>query len=242
MCKIKSFLLFIVVGSNVFGQSISVETYAFPKREEKASMNSEMLKFPVIKTGNSQIEELINRDLLNRVTAEESPGLSIEQTLFEWSEGIDYMSYNVTYLKNNLISFNIFIEGCGAYCSSRIDYFTYDTDTGRYITIDQIIDISTRFKAQVVAERNKQYEMQKKQLVKRFKSKEPHLQEDSFRMAINCFKNCTASFDLESFSLREDSLEIIDDCSFPHAIRSLQPDIQLHYKYENIKEVLKVKL
>lgn len=230
------------MASSIFGQGVFVETYAFTRREEKASVITETLKFPVIKTGSTEIDKLINGDLLDRFTGKEFSGLSTEQTLFEWSEGIEHMSFEITYLKNNLISFNIFFEGCGAYCTTRTDYFTYNITTGQHISIDQIIEVDTKFKAQVIAERNHHYEKQKEQIIKRYKSKEPYLEEDIFKMAINCINTCTASFNPQSFSLREDRLEIIDDCSFPHVIRSLQPYVQLQYKYENIKEVLKMKL
>ena len=212
-----------------------------PRTEKFSNIQSEKLKFPVIKTGNLQVDDAINRDLKNRFTNNEYPDLSTNSTLLKWSEGIIYLDFEVTYIKNGLISLNISAEGCGAYCTAWTDHFTYNYMTGQYVTIDQIVNTSGNFRTRVIADKDKQYEQQKKELKEMLLDKKSELDEDTYKWALEQYESCQKEFKLNSFALHADHIEIIERCYLPNAIKNLTPIIELKYKYADLKEDLKIK-
>lgn len=224
-----------------FGQEIFVDTLVIPRIEKFSSVQHEKLKFPVIKTGNSQLDKLINWDLKNRFTNNEYPELSTDSTLVKWSDGIIYLDFEVTYIQNGLISLNISAEGCGSYCTSWTDYFTYNYNTGQYVTIDQIIDTTGNFRNIVIADKNKQYEQQTSELKKGLTDMETGFDEETYDMVIEYYIDCSRSFHFNSFALHQDYLEIIENCWLPNVIKSMTPVIELKYKYSDIKEDLIIK-
>ena len=241
MTRIVTTILLLTFGLTSFGQKISVDTLFVPRTEKFSNLQNEKLKFPVIKTGNLKVDKAINTDLKNRFTNNEYPDLSTDSTLIKWSDGIIYLDFEVTYLKNELISLNISAEGCEAYCTAWTEYFTYNYVTGRFLTIDQIIDTTGNFKNAVIADKDKQYEQQKKELKEMWLDKNAELDEDTYKWALEQYENCERDFKLESFALHSDHLEIIEKCYLPNAIKNLTPTIELKYKYFDIKEDLKIK-
>lgn len=237
---ISSILLFF--GLSSFGQNVSVDTLHLPKGERFAQLQSADFKFPIIRTVNKKIESLINKDLINKFTHNEYPEQTPDSTLIKWADDqIISLDFEVTYLKNGLISLNISAEGCGAYCTSWTDYFTYSTFTGKYVTINEIVDTTGKFKYIVIADKNRQYEEQRIELKKLFLDKDSGLDEDSYKIALENYDNCDNSFELNSFALYSDHLEIIENCNLPHVMQNLTPIIELKYKYINIKKYLKIK-
>jgi hypothetical protein len=143
-------------------------------------------------------------------------------------------------VKNGLISLNISAEGCGAYCTSWTDYFTYN-ETGQYITIDQIIDITGGFKNRVMADKAKQYQQQKQELKEMLHAKNTELDKNTYNWSLAQFENCENEFTVHSFALYSDRIEIIDNCDFPHAIKNLTPTTVLKYHFVDIEKDLKIK-
>ena len=238
--KQKLTILFALVTLTSFGQKISVDTLFIPKIENFSNNQNIVLKFPIIKTGNLQVDKAINKDLKNRFTDNEYQDLPTDSTLIKWSEAIMYLDFKVTYIKNDLISLNISAEGCGAYCSFFTNYFTYNYKTGAFLTIDQIVDTNGNFKFLLLAEKDKQYEQQKIELKEMMFNENAALDEVTYLWASREYERCDNEFALQSFALHTDYLEIIDDCYLPHAIRSLTPTIVLNYKYVDIKKYLKI--
>lgn len=241
MTRILTTIILLTIGLTSFGQTISVDTLFIPRTEKFSNEQNEKLKFPLVKTGNPQIDNSINTDIKNRFTNDEYPDLSVDSTLIKWADGIIYLNFEVTYLKNGLLSLNITAEGCGAYCSTWTDYFTYNYLTGKHITIDEIIDTTGNFKNRVIADKNYQYVQQKKELNKMLLDKNAELDEDTYKWALEYYENCEKEFKLNSFALYSDYIEITENCDLPHAIRNLTPIIELKYKYADIKKELKIK-
>lgn len=241
MTRIVTTILLLTFGLTSFGQNISIDTLFIPRIEKCSNVQNEKLKFPVVKTGNMQVDKAINTDLKNRFTNNEYPDLSTDSTLLKWSDGIIYLDFEVTYIKNGLISLNINAEGCGGYCTAWTDYFTYNYMTGQFLNIDQIIDTTGNFKAVVIADKDKQYEKQKKELKEMLLDKNAELDEGTYKWALEEYKNCEKEFVLKSFALHSDHLEIIENCYLPNAIKNLTPTIVLKYKYVDIKLDLKIK-
>lgn len=225
-----------------FAQKVRIDTLFLPKGEKSAHFQKDKFQFPIIVTGNLRVDTSINKDLKNRFTNFEFLDLPTDSTLIKWAgEQVIYLSFEVTYLKNSLISLNISAEACGAYCTGWTDYFTYNLATGKYVTINEIVDTSEKFKTFILSDKDKQYEEQKTELKKLLLDKESDLDEDTYKWALQQYETCDKEFTLNSFALHSDYLEIIERCYLPNAIKSLTPVIELKYKYADIKEYLKIK-
>lgn len=242
MTRILTTIIVLTYWLTSFGQIVSVEPLLILRTEKFSNIQDQKLKFPIIKTGNPQIDNSINKDLKNRFTNNEYPDLSTDSTIIKWAEEqIIYLDFEVTYVKNDLISLNISAEGCGAYCTGWTDYFTYNYVTGQFLTIDQIIDTTGNFKSIVLDDKDKQYEQQKKELQEMLLDNNTELDEDTYKWALEQYENCDKDFALNSFALHTDYLEIIEKCYLPHAIKNLTPTIVLKYKYVDIVKDLKIK-
>jgi hypothetical protein len=242
MTRIVTTILLLTFGLTSFGQNISVDTLFLPKTEKFTNFQNDKLKFPIIKTGDLKIDNIINKDLKNRFTNNEFADLPTDSTIIKWTdEQVIYLDFEVTYVKNELISLNISAEGCGAYCTGWTDYFTYNYITGQFLTIDQIIDTTGNFKSLVIADKDKQYEQQKKELKEMLLDKNAELDEDTYKWALEQYENCDKEFTLKSFALHTDYFEIIEKCYLPNVIKNLTPTIVLKYKYIDIKKDLKIK-
>ena len=231
--------ILLFMGFNSFGE-VRVDTL-FVVLSNKPPLVHSTLKFPVIKTGDQKVDELINKDLKNRFTDNEYPNLSTDSTLLKWADDIiTSLDFDVTLNKNGLISLKIGAEGCGAYCTNWSKYFTYSTTTGKPLSINEVVDTAGRFKSMVVADKNKQYEKQRKTLKDMLTTKDSGLDEDTYQWALEQYNECAESFALQDFALYPNHLEIIAHCYLPNAIKNLAPVIELKYSYTNIRAYLKI--
>lgn len=234
-------IFFLSLLINVFAQNVSLDTLFIIKPENENAIPSEVLKFPIIKTGNEKIDKLINTDLKNRYTHNEYTKLSTEKAIKQWAYPVVYLDFEVTYLKNNIISLNISAEACGANCGAWTEYFTYNTQTGKYITIDDVIDLNSKLKLLIISDKDKQYEAQKKELKSYITDSEIELDEDGYEWALNEYESCQKDFKIKTFALHNGYLEIIEVCPLPNVIKYLSPTIELKYKFEEIYPYLKMK-
>ena len=242
MKRILATILFLSIGLTSYGQKIIIDTLFVPRTEKFSNVQNQKLKFPLIKTGNSQIDNSINKDLKDRFTNNEFPSLPTDSAIIKWADnGIIYLGFEVTYVRNGLLSFNISAEGCGAYCTGWTDYFTYNHKTGKYVTIDEIVDTTEKFRTLVLLEKNKQFEQQKNELKKMLLDKDAELDEETYKWVLEHFETCEKEFSLNTFALYNDHLEIVEKCYLPNAIKSFTPTIELKYKYVDINQYLKIK-
>lgn len=234
--------IFLICGLHSFGQTVRIDTFFLPNGQRFKQLQTSELKFPIVKTDNKKVDLLINNDLKNRFTDNAFPDAPTDSTLIKWAdEQITYLDFAITYLKNGIVSLNISAEGCGAYCTQWTDYFTYSIETGKYLTLNDIIDITGNFKNIVSKDKNKQYEVQRKELKKILLDKNSGLGKDDYKSALEYYNNCDKSFALKSFALYSDHLEIIENCHLPHVMQNLTPVIKLKYKYSDITKYLKIK-
>ncbi len=207
----------------------------------KSESASQKMEFPIIRSGNEVIDKMINEDLKNRFTDNEYPKLATKEALTKWSaENITYLAFQVNYLKNGIVSLIINVEGCGAYCSEWTRYFTYDLNTGKYLTVNDIVDSKGRFSVRVIADKDKQYEQQKTELKAMLSDKNMELDKETYEFTLSQYESCSKDFALNNFTLYEDRLELVEICELPHAIKNLSPIINLVYRYEDIKAHLKI--
>jgi hypothetical protein len=236
-------LLLLTFGLTSYSQTISVDTLFIPNQEISSNIPPKKLKFPIIKTGNQRIENKINTDIKNRFTNNEYIDFATDSTLIKWSkDGINELDFEVTYLKNDIVSFNISAEGCGAYCTQWTEYFTYNCKTGYYITIDQVIDTTGNFKQRVLSDKDKQYAQQALELKEKLTNENNEFDSETYNSVMDNYRSCAQAFHLNTFALHKDHIEIIQKCWLPHVIASLTPTIELKYKYSDIKADLRIKL
>jgi len=223
-----SLILFLKV--NLFGQPVKIDTLIL----------SNGLRFPIIKTAEKEIDLLINTDLKKRFTYNEYSNLTVDSALIKWAdETIRFLDFDITYIKNGLISLIIRSEGCGAYCTNSNYYFTYSILDGKYLTIEDIVNTKGKFQDIVIADKNAQYKKHRKELKEMLLSKD--IDEESYNIALEYYNNCDKSFALNSFVLFSDKLELIENCFVPHFMQNLTPIIKLEYKYKDIQDYLKIK-
>lgn len=242
MKRILTTIILLTIITISYGQKVDIDTLLLPSSEKLKSFPITELKFPIIKSGDSEIDRIINKDLKNRFTGNEFPNLPTDSTLIKWADqNIIFLDFNVTYNKNGLISLNITAEGCGANCTMWTDYFTYSTVTGKLVTINEIIELTDRFKQNVISDKDKQYTEQKRELKEMLLDKKSGLDEDTYSSALEYYETCEKSFEINDFALYEEYLQLIHECYLPRLMRNLTPIITLKYSYDEIKEKLKIK-
>ncbi len=221
--------------SFAFTQSVKIDTLKL-ELENDMGFEVEKMNFPIIKSNHPKIDSIINNDIKNRFTYNEYPTLPTQIALDKWSDGqLVYIEFGVTYNQNNILSINISSEGCGAYCSSRTEYYNYSTKTGDFLTIYDVMDTSTQIIDTISHDKNKQFQSQKNELNNLLIKKE--LDRDTYDFAIENFEDCENSFNYETFYISEKGLTIIYDCYFPHVIQSLAPIIVLKYDFSVMKNL-----
>lgn len=235
-------IILVFLGTIAFGQSVQIDTFRLNVSERLKGNQSDKMNFPIIRTGNKEIDSLINTDLKNRFTDYEYPTEDLDSTLIKWAgDQLVFLDFQVTYNRNGILSINISAEGCAAYCTAWTDYFNYSTSNGKWLNISDVIDNLTEFKARVCTDRKEQYAEQKRQLMELLKDQNSELDESTYEWALKYYADCEKNADLESFVVYPDRLEIIEGCDLPHAIRNLTPIIELIYKFSDIGKGLKIK-
>jgi hypothetical protein len=243
MIRILTTILVLTFSLNAFSQKISVDTLFISTGEEVLTHSqNDKLKFPIVRTGNLKIDSLINQDLKHRFMGYEFHDIPIDSTIIKWARNnIINLDFEITFNKHNLISLNISAEGCGAYCTSWTEYFTYSGTTGKYLTINEIIDIAGKFQILVISDTEKQYHEQRTELKEMFLNEESGLDEETYQLVLDYYETCEKSFEIKDFALYDDYLQIIHECHLPRVIRNLNPNISLIYKFNEIEEHLKIK-
>lgn len=235
-------IVFVLFGTIAFGQDVQIDTFRLKKSERFNDIQSEKMNFPIIRSGNTEIDSLINYDLKNRFTRNEYTTEKLDSTLLKWAgDQIIFLDFHVTYNQNGILSINVSAEGCGAYCSSWTDYFNYSTLNGEWLNISDVIENVEEFKSTVYKYIKEQYAEQKQLLKEMLNDPDLGFDETTFKWALEYYEECKKNYDLESFAIYNDRLEIIEDCYLPNAIKNLTPIIELNYIFSKFGEDLKIK-
>ncbi|MFD2515553.1 hypothetical protein ACFSRY_16895 [Pontibacter locisalis] len=241
MNKITTILL-LFVALNSFGQGVRIDTLKVLLSPSFVDIQSESNNYPIVRTGDSRTDLLINNDIKNKLTHNEYPEASMDSTIANWAaEGIVYLDFQVTYNKQGILSLNISAEGCGAYCTSWTEYLNYSTLTGKALYLGDVVDTKGGFKELVLKQKKAQYEKQRKELKKMLLDKESGLDSATYDWALEHYNDCETSSELTRFALHQNHLEIVESCYLPNAIKNLTPVFELKYQYSDIKKYLKIK-
>ncbi|MDN5204900.1 hypothetical protein QQ008_26145 [Fulvivirgaceae bacterium BMA10] len=97
MIKILTTIL-VFIGTIAFGQSVKIDTFRLMESERFKDIEPDKMNFPVIRSGNEEIDALINTGLKNRFTRNEYPNETLDSTLIKWSsDQIEFLGFEVTY-------------------------------------------------------------------------------------------------------------------------------------------------
>jgi hypothetical protein len=232
-------IIFVLFHTLAIGQFVKITEI---KRQAKAmynNTNDTTITYPIIITRsdsvnkkiNSQIQSVfIDPDYLNK-----NVSIGLDSAI---SNGLINMTYEVSFCRNNILSITINAESCGAYCTGWSTYFNFYTITGNVIGINDILKNDKRkLFGEMVFKKKTQELINYKSALKENLEKNV-IDTDAYNWAIEEIDGCENSVLLNQFSLSASSIEIHDDCGFPHAILSLQPDYKLNYTYVSIIEFL----
>ncbi|MCH6232621.1 hypothetical protein [Cognataquiflexum rubidum] len=235
-------IVFVFIGTIAFGQSVQIDTFRLEKSERFKDIQSEKMNFPVVRSGNKEIDSLINFDLKNRFTRYEYPIQNLDSTLLKWAgDQIVFLDFQVTYNQSGILSINVSAEGCGAYCTYWTDYFNYSTQSGKWLDINSVVDTTGLFRKMVIEDKMEQYDKARLELKEALNDPDWGLTEDEYDSALEFYNECDNSFKLIQFALYPDSIEIIEECWLPHVMKPLTPIIELKYAFSEIGEYLKIK-
>ena len=232
--------IFLTVQS--IGQKASFKEMKFKPRAEYYNSKEFTIIFPIVLTKNQKINKLINEQIKIEFFGPEDEKRNLKTVITEHINeyGLVYLSYQTTYNGYGLLSFSVTAEGCGAYCSNWNTYFTFDLTTGKKITISDIIfkekidSFKTIVKENKISLLNKYKEQQKESLLSK------DIDSTTYDWIISQVdENCISNASLENLSISSNSIEIIDPCEFPHAIRALEPEFELKYNYNFLSKFLK---
>lgn len=220
-----------------FGQSVKIDTFRVKESSRFKEIQSGKMNFPIIRTNNKEVDAIINADIKNRFTGNEFSDETLESTFEKWADDrIIYLDFNVTYNQNGLISFSVTAEGCGAYCTSWTEYFTYSATTGKWLLISDIIEMSEFFTKKVEKDKDSLYLKQKKELKEMLEDPTSGLNEETYKWALEYYQECQAAFNLDSFFIHSNGLSLVQNCYLPNAIKNLTPLIYLTYSIEEIEK------
>ena len=226
------------------GQVALLKEIKFKPNPKQFVTRDSSIIFPIVHTKNPQVDKLINSQIKIDLFEIEDEKQSLRSIINEQVSdyGLINLDYAVTYNNNGLLSFSINAEGCGAHCSLWTTYFNFDLKTGKKITINDIflIDKIDSFTSIVKADKINALTNYKKEENTYFTNQD--IDSITYDWAISQVDDhCINQVSIETFSISSNSIEVIDPCEFPHAIRSQQPLLELKYTYSSISEFLKPK-
>jgi hypothetical protein len=192
--------------------------------------------YPIIVTASPVVSRLINKQIkiaVLEVDPDEKSRSTSKPLQNSIRNGLTDMSYDVTYNKNGILSLHISQVIEAAYPNQSDIYLNFDLRSGQSIQIGDIINDSLfrQFRSKVFADKIdslKAYENKNQML---FTKKE--IDTTTYEWAaqeVDSF--CLNTIDISNFSLSKTGIKIIDECEFPHVIRSLSPEYELLYSYQ----------
>ncbi|MCB0737276.1 MAG: hypothetical protein KDC92_07170 [Bacteroidetes bacterium] len=222
---------------------VEFDTFRLKQGESHIAITSESLIFPIVRTGNARLDETINQDVKKRYSRTGNSSETLESALSKLeNEGIVYHDFSISLNNYGLLSFQINYESCGAYCTSWTEYFNYSTSTGKWLTLNDILDTAGEFRNRVYEDIKNRYSQQKTELLEMLNDPESELDSSTYQWALDCYNDCEKAFKLKTFTLHPKRLEVIHQCYLPNAIKYLTPAFNLYYNYSEIKEHSKVDL
>jgi len=227
--------------SFTYSQAVVFKEIKMRPRSRFFNTNDSTIIYPIIVTKNSIVNKLINHEIREDVIGPAEGSKNLRRDLNNLiNDGVINLFYEVTYKKHGLLSLNIFTEACGAYCSSDYTYFNFDLRTGKRLKTTDLIydDKLDSLKKNIFSDKIAFLEKYKTEESKLLMEKK--IDSATYQWAIEQVdSNCMNELHVENFILSEHYIEVVDECPFPHAIRSREPAYHLKYLYRSIQAFLK---
>ena len=230
--------------SNAKAQNISFKELKLKPNSQFYKTNKTTIIYPIVVTQNAQIDNLINSQIKTNIFTPDDNKKNLKEILDEYINdlGLINLSYEVTYKKAGILSLNIYAEGCGAHCSSRVTYFNFDLNTGKKIEINDLLIQNKIDSFRLIVLHDKSKALKNYEIEELENLRQNIIDSATYNWAIEqVYSNCSISVQIENFLLSNRYLEIVDPCEFPFAIRSQEPTYQLRYSYKSIAPFLKPK-
>jgi hypothetical protein len=224
---------------SVSGQVAQVDTINLEPSNEFKDLDRGKLTYPIIRTGDPNIDSLINSDLQIRLTSNQSRIESLDSALLSWTnDGISDLDFQVTYNNNGILSINVGVEWCNAYCDFWTGYFNYSTTSGKWLSLDDVADITGVFGTIIQEDRKKLYRFNIDNLKKLLQ--EGELGADEFTEIKQRFVECEREQKAVSFSIFPERIIIVETCWLHHSQKPLVPTVNLSYEFTSIENYLKI--
>lgn len=234
-------LLSFVVVIHCYAQKASFKELKLRPNPQYYATKEQTIIFPIVTTKNPKIDKLINNQIKNEVLQPNDENQSLRKALLENINeyGLTYVSYEITYNSHNFLSFSVFYQGCGAYCSSTNAYFNFDLSTGKKVSIYDVILKSKIDSFKNVVQSDKTNSLNKYKIEEKNLIGSNGIDSSEYSWIISeVDDNCINQISIATFSVSNNSIEILDPCVFPHAIRSQEPEIELKYTLSSIEKFL----
>ena len=235
-------VIFVLFQAVACGQVATISEVKRQPNTRLFNTKDSAIIYPVVVTNAKAIDDKMNFQIQETLLHPDSaiannPVEEILDTAILY--GLTFMSYEITFNRDHVLSFTVTAENCGANCSEWQSHFNFNTQTGDRITIDDILksDLMQAFKDSVFRRKVNELVRYKSKLKDNLERK--HVDHDSYAWAMEQVElYCINSISLEQFSLSGSGIEIFDNCEFPRLIRELQPGYHLNYSYSSINELL----
>lgn len=207
-------------------------------------------QFPVLQTGDRQIDSLFNVGLKVKFFGQAYAAEPLEAAFSHWNDGaLHYLDYEVVYADERFISFSLFAEACGANCSFWNNYYTFSLRDGRWLELGDVVDLEGALLRQIEADKDSAFVAQTKVLDELLED-EAAMQDlehniwatEVYIWATWLYESCRTTFYPSEYLLHPDYLEIFVLCPLPNAIKNHSLHISLKYNYEDIQDYLKMNI
>ena len=215
------------VEGRAFVEKVSVEVV------DKFNHDAEIC-FPLVMGLKPSIQKKVQKEL------------SLKSVVGDWEDNRGWLTdvnYEVTYNKNNILSLEYLIEGCGAYPSSMIENVCIDLKSGRRVKLSSLIkESSLNELAKIVDEKIKC-------------SVDAQLKDfpgDRESIITTCNQALTGEIDAAadelapftksnfgSFLIYESGINFNFEFGFPHIAKAMEPDTGYFVSYKTLKPHLK---
>ncbi|HEV8081355.1 MAG TPA: hypothetical protein VGP43_11615 [Chitinophagaceae bacterium] len=231
--------LFVCLHICCYSQIISIEKIKAVPQNDFYNTPDSTLIFPIFKMKNKTPENKINQKLKTDFKKErdiEKKVTSIRSMLEEASkESLSDIDFEINHQTQKIVSLNFQWGGFGAYPTTWRTYYCFNLQTGNLITLDSLIEKTQKrnFLTLVKKKQSAKINAYKKELLNQLHKKE--VDKETYEWALNNVKdNCWNNYDPHHFTINKNTLTVIIECDFPHAILALSPDSYIKLQLKSI--------
>jgi len=231
--------LFVCLHICCYSQIISTEKIKAVPQSEFYNTKDSSIVFPIFKLKNKKAEQKINQKLLDDFKKGrfiEKKTNNIRLILKEaGSDGLTDLDFEIAYQTKKIISFSLLWGGMGAYPTTWQTQYCFNLETGNIITLDSLIIKSKKKEFLHLVKKKQEINIitNKRNLMDQLRKKE--IDKETYQWAINQMENnCWGNYDPHNFTINKNTITVIIECDFPHAILALSPDSDIKLQLKSI--------